>query len=440
MLGGGPALRDGLQTGHMARVSEPMGSTRQKQSINGIAQDCLTHILSFMRVDELARIVATCRAWRRAAESCMLAEVAPRSSSEAIGVLSLIRRARALTLCDDGGTATCARWLRPPHLASLTSALGGSLRRLDMGLWFETKNSPLAHRFKVLPRAPRDLEALRCPLKCLSRSTRGLSQLQQLRKLSLGSSGCSSALVRSVTSELRSLPALEWLHLQAFLDQELAAEIAQCTSLRRLSLGGEGLTDEAAQQLSALTKLEYLDASGSDDRHATPVCLSDAGLAALKTISTLTALNLNGNQRLTDAGVADLLRSLPRTRVLSLGAPRVGDLALRAVTDRGAPVVALGLMGTAVTAQGLQGLKDLKELKILDLSFCYQLDNDATVASLAALRGVWVNMEETGVRGRRLAALRDAIGDYACADGGVSAWSSIGSDWWEATRGGRGQQ
>ena len=109
-----------------------------------------------------------------------------------------------------------------------------------------------------------------------------LKELKQLRSLNLGS----THVTPRGFEQLKDMTNLESLNLD-FPDGSLTAE--------------------SVAHLKGLTRLKTLILSGSD--------LSDAGLATLKDLANLETLNVEGTN-VTDAGVADFQKALPKVTVL----------------------------------------------------------------------------------------------------------------------------
>eukprot|EP00472_Partenskyella_glossopodia_P008071 CAMPEP_0197525988 /NCGR_PEP_ID=MMETSP1318-20131121/15549_1 /TAXON_ID=552666 /ORGANISM="Partenskyella glossopodia, Strain RCC365" /LENGTH=325 /DNA_ID=CAMNT_0043079885 /DNA_START=241 /DNA_END=1215 /DNA_ORIENTATION=+ len=319
------------------------------------------------------------------------------------------------------GTGTCQPWFRPIHLKAVASSYQNSIRYLDLGLWFETKHSPDCNRFILLSKKLEGLQQLRCPLKCMIRNTAEISKFRNLSRLSLGSSGCSRNLLKSVVGHLKDLRNLRWLFIQSYFDGNLAASLSACRDLVRLSFGGEGLSDEAAKHISRIDSLEYLDASGSDSKHAVAVCVSDIGLGYLSRLKNLVSLNLDYNHQITFRGIGHIVASLPYLENLCIGAPRVDDETLSTIAQIsetiGLRLKCLGLQGSSITSGGLEALSKLPMIRKLDLSYCYHLRVDS-IPHLKNLldRGIRINIDELGFGERGMQVAQEVLGNEAFED------------------------
>ncbi len=93
------------------------------------------------------------------------------------------------------------------------------------------------------------------------------------------------------------------------LDDKACAALAKITSLQSLSLQNTKITFAGVEALSRLEGLKELDLGGC-------ARVSDACLAALSGVKTLTYLNLKGCKLLTPEKVADLRKALPLCLIL----------------------------------------------------------------------------------------------------------------------------
>jgi hypothetical protein len=143
--------------------------------------------------------------------------------------------------------------------------------------------------------------------------------------------------------------------------------------------------------------------------------ITDRGLALLHDARSLEYLDVSGT-RITDAGLMELLPTLPRLRVLILGSQRDpvrGQIqyAVTGVTDRGLAAVGktrtlgnLRLAGLGVTDAGLASLSGLDRLERLDLTGTKV--GDAGMAHVRALpRLSELQLAYTGVTDAGLAKL-----------------------------------
>jgi len=142
------------------------------------------------------------------------------------------------------------------------------------------------------------------------------------------------------------------------------APIAQMTGLKRLKVRGMSFDDDRATVFADLTALEQLDVPFQN--------LSDAGLAHLRNLSALKALDLrttpgaigDSDNVLTDDGLAHLEKL---TALETLHLPRgIGDAGLthlRGLTN----LKRLSLWHTSVTDEGLLHVAALTQLELLEL-------------------------------------------------------------------------
>ena len=105
--------------------------------------------------------------------------------------------------------------------------------------------------------------------------------------------------------ELKSLPALT-LTGAAVTDAGLA-HLKELKSLPALVLAGTKVTDAGLVHLKELKSLTFVSLSGT--------AVTDAGLVHLKELNSLTAIRLQGAKNVTDAGVADLRKALPKCQI-----------------------------------------------------------------------------------------------------------------------------
>ncbi|MFZ5831803.1 MAG: hypothetical protein ACOY3P_17080 [Planctomycetota bacterium] len=111
-----------------------------------------------------------------------------------------------------------------------------------------------------------------------------------------------------------------WDHRTALADKGLP----HLTNLRRLDVGGRGLSDRSLKYLAQLPNLDSLDLERTAD-------ITDAGVAELRSLANLQELNLGWNQKITDAGVRHLrgnqnLQSLSLEQLGAVGIAALKDL------------------------------------------------------------------------------------------------------------------
>ena len=85
-------------------------------------------------------------------------------------------------------------------------------------------------------------------------------------------------------------------------------ELAELTTLQTLSLSGPKVTDAGLKELAGLKTLQSLGLVQTK--------VTDAGLKELAGLKSLQTLRLIATARVTDAGVAELQKALPKCKVL----------------------------------------------------------------------------------------------------------------------------
>jgi hypothetical protein len=162
----------------------------------------------------------------------------------------------------------------------------------------------------------------------------------------------------------------------------------------RVVMKGEKATNEAMEQVKALTELRTLEIydglvndQGMEElkglKKLRTVIIHDSlvtadGLKHLKGTADLEVLDLKNNN-LTDEG-AENLAALTKLRVLRLNRNRIGDKTLEAMKKLD-QLQELNLRGTQVGNAGLEHLSGLKKLKMVDLGFRTRV-NEAGVKKL----------------------------------------------------------
>lgn len=178
----------------------------------------------------------------------------------------------------------------------------------------------------------------------------------------------------AVLTNLVAFPHLEELRLiEGQATDRAMAQVGRCASLRRLYLWqANGLSDQGAASLAPLRELESL--------HINNARIGDAALAVFARLPKLRRLTLQGHD-FSDAG----LRSLgAATSLQSLwvgnGGGRITDAglaALRSLTN----LTELEVQHCAITDAGLQPLKEMRQLRRLYLD-----GTQVTPAGVAALQ------------------------------------------------------
>jgi hypothetical protein len=174
------------------------------------------------------------------------------------------------------------------------------------------------------------------------------------------------------------------------------AHLKSLTSLRMLNLGVVGLSNTGCAHLAGLSSLDSLSLWGNP-------AVTDDGLEHLKGLTKLTALDLNGT-RLTNAGLEHIsgLTSLRRLIIMNTQVTDAGLLRLRGLTN----LDDLGLSGLKVSSDGLVHLKVFKKLASLGLDTTQV--GDAGLAHLRECTNLTnLNLSATEVSDAGLAHLRN---------------------------------
>ncbi|QEG16772.1 leucine-rich repeat domain-containing protein [Gimesia maris] len=211
-----------------------------------------------------------------------------------------------------------------------------------------------------------------CPERVDAHFFDPLRHLKSLRELTLE---CRQLKGGEGLSSLSQLPELEALHLlQTKLQDEDIRWIANCNSLKALTLNSYEVTDQGVSSLGSLKQLESLNL----DRCR----LDGSGLVSLQQLHRLTDVSLN-HTGVTDA-VIPFLSSLSQLKRLTLENGRVSSATL-------------------------ESLKDLKKLSELNLTNCPVSDEICELLTqMSALRTL--NLNKTKVSNIGLEGLQKATG------------------------------
>ena len=115
------------------------------------------------------------------------------------------------------------------------------------------------------------------------------------------------------------------LHAEGQMTDAVLADVARIETITALDLGGsKALTDEGVRHLSRLPRLKHLDLGGT--------AITDRGLQALRGLSALETLSLAGTH-ITDEGLAHLAHC-HQLRQINLSWTRTGDGAIRALAGK----------------------------------------------------------------------------------------------------------
>jgi len=224
-----------------------------------------------------------------------------------------------------------------------------------------------------------------------------ISQIKTLQSLGLPNKGITDVGLQHVST----LPNLKKLSVsrahyvdpkmnkEYYTNQGLAA-ISKCTHLEDLSIGSIGVTDAGMDHIARLTNLKALLLFGCDN-------LTDAGLAKLTTLKSLTNLDIT-DANVTMAGVNRLMAISGLTRLDVSQFKRNGSVlniaGLRNLEDL---TLSFGPESDdKFTDADLACLSQLKKLRWLQIG-----PRDFTNAGLAYLVGL-TNMERLGIGGQGL--------------------------------------
>ena len=115
------------------------------------------------------------------------------------------------------------------------------------------------------------------------------------------------------------------VHAEGQMTDAVLADVARIETITALDLGGsKALTDEGVRHLSRLPRLKHLDLGGT--------AITDRGLQALRGLSALETLSLAGTH-ITDEGLAHLAHC-HQLRQINLSWTRTGDGAIRALAGK----------------------------------------------------------------------------------------------------------
>lgn len=120
-------------------------------------------------------------------------------------------------------------------------------------------------------------------------------------------------------AELVSVPTRTIIVLEGTLADDAALEALQnhIDNIELLALGQSGITPEGFQQLSGANQLQKLELNDLD--------LTDADLQQLPALPNLTVLRLDGNTKLTAAGLEVLNSKFPQLGRLAIRRTNIGD-------------------------------------------------------------------------------------------------------------------
>ena len=199
-----------------------------------------------------------------------------------------------------------------------------------------------------------------------------------LRRLWVGGPGVTDDAVEHLLAHGR----VEVLILRKTRLSDRGAEhLAELQPLRHLDLSHTRVTDRGLRHLAGLPKLEVLVLDGTD--------VTDAGIESLRRNDTGLATLSLANTKLTDAG-AEHLADFARLEELTLSGTALGDAAVQALATLGR-LRSLRLAGTRLTDAGIAKLGSLGRLEVLDLRGTAVTDAGLTaLEELPGLRYLWL--------------------------------------------------
>ena len=153
-------------------------------------------------------------------------------------------------------------------------------------------------------------------------------------------------------ARLLAMHPMAWLGAEGQMTDAALADISGVETITGLDLSGsKALTDEGVRHLARLRALKYLDLGGT--------AITDSGLQILRDLPALETLSLAGT-RVTDAGVAQLA-NCHELRKVNLSWTHTGDGALKALA--GKPHLREFSSGNGVTDAGIALLHELPVFK-----------------------------------------------------------------------------
>jgi peroxiredoxin Q/BCP len=180
---------------------------------------------------------------------------------------------------------------------------------------------------------------------------------------------------------------------------EYLVHLADFDKLKKLHIGGDGITDDGLKHLAGLSDLETLIINGSS--------VNGIGLINIIELRELRTLDLR-DSRINDAGLTTL-KLLPKLRVLDLSGTSVTDAGLSHLKElKQLESLNLDFTEQELTDKGIEQLQGLTQLETLNLGFSAL--TDAGLKSLAQLKNLKsLNIEGSNVTDKGRADLHRAI-------------------------------
>jgi internalin A len=206
-----------------------------------------------------------------------------------------------------------------------------------------------------------------------------LAAAKHLRKLLLGGAGITSKTI-DIIATLENLEELTLRDTQVS-DDDLG-RLAKLAKLKTLNLPNSSrLSDKGVERLPQSKSLRHLQLTGNS--------VSDAAMPTVCRMQNIELLDVRGCNAITDAGLSQLA-SLPRLRVLRLGSDLIGDKTLQ-VVGRCKKLEVLTVENSGISNEGLSELRGLP-LKELSLARCFGVTDDGmkTIAALGKLERLYL--------------------------------------------------
>lgn len=202
------------------------------------------------------------------------------------------------------------------------------------------------------------------------------------------------------------LQLLQALYLRTCkIKSEELENISNLTSLRKLGVSMNPVTDEGLKHISLVKDLKTLNLFSCTS-------VTDIGLSYIANLSSLVSLNIHGCFRITDAGLSSI-SVIPSLEGLDLcGCERITDYGVTCLSKLASlKMLSVGFC-RKVTDLGISSLRDLHKLEKLDISWTKVTDTSLSYMS-SFPRLVNLNMSSTAVSNsglkylRRLRGLKD---------------------------------
>jgi Leucine-rich repeat (LRR) protein len=227
-----------------------------------------------------------------------------------------------------------------------------------------------------------------------------IGELDSLTDLHLGTTNVvGRSIVGPGLKELRRLPQLKVLSLGNITNEDLK-EIGQFTHLTKLRILGSSIDDAGMKELRGLKELQEFaggyrltDAGLADLAELTTLTqldlsytkITDASLPVLKRLVNLESLDLS-NTKIKGVGIGDW-KDLKHLRRLTLNNTRIGDAAAKEIAEI-TSLMALHLTNTKITDEALGYFARLKDLGYLDVG-----ETEVTHAAMGELKKVLPHLE-----------------------------------------------